>query len=182
MRAIVLALHWLFWGWSKLMAVKHLVFVWIFRWHCPHLIPRPEPSSSISVGCLQWGNERISTWCLRFETASWERRNDSKLGISMNLCKALFYFCESKVDFLSYKKEIIEEKSRYNRQSWQVPRKTPSPLHVPITPSFYVLRVMYERNCVHPRFIWGLEEQKKYAFCPKLRLGRAKQKEAMMLL
>lgn len=32
---------------------------------------------------------------------------------------------------------------------------------MPTTLSFYVLRVRYEKKCLHPRFIWGIEEQKK---------------------
>lgn len=138
---------------DKVMAVKHLGFVWIFWWYCPHLPLLPSLLFAKFMhfcGLLaerKWKNLHLvsESW----KPAFWGSRNDSKLGTSTNPCKAPFHFRDSKVDSPSCNKKITEEKSRKNRHSWPVPRKmTPAP---PTALSLYVLSVRYGRNYMHPR-------------------------------
>lgn len=95
---------------------------------------------------------------------------------------SFFFLCESKVDFLGCKNEIIEEKSRRNRHGWLVPRKM-SPIHVSVTLSFYVLRVRYENKLCASQVCFGNKREKEMCALSKVKTGKGKkQNEAMMLL
>lgn len=79
------------------------------------------------------------------------------------------------MDFLSCKNEIIEEKSRHDRQSWQVPRKL-LPIHVPTTLSFYVLRVRYEKKMFASQVYLGNRRAIEMCAWSKVETGKGKAK------